>query len=84
MKLFTVTNNETGEVKGLDLKATLDLTYFDAIEETIKQAPEEFDADEIAELRATHDIGYYVDFQNSLDQLSQPLDIGRFTITPIN
>jgi len=84
MKLFTVKNNETGETKGLDLTATLDLTYFDLIQETINHNPDDFDNDEVKALMGGHDLGWYVQFQNELDQLSDPLTAGRYTITPIN
>lgn len=84
MKLFTIKNNETGETKGLDLTQTLDLTYFDLIQEAINHNPDDYDNDEIKLLMAGWDIGWYTQFQNELDLLSEPLTAGRYTITPIN
>ncbi len=83
MKLYTVKNNETGETKGLDLEQTLNLTYFDVIKENIKANPDDFSEDDIKDMLETHDIGAWVDMQNELDQLSEAVTVGRFTITPV-
>jgi hypothetical protein len=83
MKLFTVKNNETGETKGLDLTATLDLTYFDAVQEYINHNPDEFTDDEVKVAMGGWDIGIYTDFQNELDQLDKETVVGRYTVTPL-
>jgi len=84
MKLLTVKNNQTGETKGLDVTATLDLTYFDLVQEHINNNPDDYDNDEIKALMGGWDIGLYTDFKSALHDLDAPLTVGRYTITPIN
>jgi hypothetical protein len=83
MKLYTVTNNQTGVTRGLDLKQTVDLVYFDAIQECINQNPDDYDNDEIKAIMGGWDIGWYTDIQNELDQIAEAVTVGRYTVTPI-
>jgi hypothetical protein len=82
MQLFTVKNNETGVIKGLSQEPALDLIYFDAIQAYIDYVGG-FTNDEIKAVLGGYDMGYYVEFLNELDQLSEPMTVGRYTVTPI-
>lgn len=84
MNLYTVKNNETGETKGLDLKATVDMIYFDAVAQGIKDYPEEYSEFDHAELMRVADIGLYRDLQEMIEDLGEPHTFGRYTVTPIN
>lgn len=83
MKLYTVTNNQTGVTKRLDLKQTVDMIYFDAIQDVINENPDAYSNDEIKAIMGGWDIGMYTDIQNDLDQLSEETKVGRYTVTPL-
>jgi hypothetical protein len=82
-KLYIVKNEETGVTKGIDLTQTVDLVYFDAIQETISQNPDDFDNDEVKALMGGWDIGYYTDLQSMVHQMFEVTKIGRYTVTPV-
>lgn len=83
MGLYIIKNEETGLTKGYDITTTLNLVYFDLMQEAINTAPDDISNDEVKALMGGWDIGWYVDFQNELDQISEPLTAGRYTITPV-
>lgn len=81
MKTFTVTNNETGVVKGGSVDVATDIIYFDAIQEYINHNAEELDNDEVKALMGVVDLGFYTDFKSFINQIILPINVGRYTVS---
>jgi hypothetical protein len=83
MNLYTVKNNETGETRGLDLNATVDTIYFDAVIDNIRRSPGEYTGEDAKDLLTKRDKSFHAELRCELSDLENITTYGRFEVTPL-